>query len=180
MPLVAIGHARVVFVALALLARVGLRLRHQERDAASVWRPAEGADGVSAIGELFRFAAAHRQAVNLRGAVAVREKRDRFAVGRPARRRIVLAGEGQLPERAAGDVEHPDRARARRALHRIGDGEDQPRAVGREREALAALADRPPVERLLGRERRGLRGEHGARERCRGQHGQFHRRRDVP
>ena len=180
MPLVAILDARIVLVALPLKARLGLRLRHQQRDAASVGRPPERADGVAAIGELVRFAAAHRQAIELRGSVAIGEERNRRAVRRPARRRVVLPGERQLTKRAGCDVEHPDRAGTRCGLHRFRDAEQQPRAVGGKREPVAALADGPPIERLLGRKRRCLGGEHDARERRRDEYGLFHSRRAVP
>src|SRR5262249_11899340 len=84
MAIVLVGDAAVVLVLLALLAGVGLRLLHQQRDAPAVGRPPGRAGRVLAVGELLRPAAAAPQPRDLGCAVAIGEKRDRRTVGRPS------------------------------------------------------------------------------------------------
>src|SRR5205823_10153971 len=76
-PIVLVDDAAVVLVTFTLLQRVGLGLAHQERDARAVGRPAERLDALLAVGELLRLAAAERQQIELRRAVAIRRESDR-------------------------------------------------------------------------------------------------------
>ena len=120
--------ARIVLVLLALLLRLGLRLGHQQRDARAVRRPAERVDPLLAIGQLARRR--RRASAADRAAPRRRDRRGRRSMRPSGAQRgdaVALGRERQLADAAAGDVEHPEIALPRGALHRLGDGEDEPR-----------------------------------------------------
>ena len=56
-PIVGVHDVELTVSLVAVLHRVGLRVRHRHRDGAAVWRPIERTDAVLDVGEQQRFAA---------------------------------------------------------------------------------------------------------------------------
>ena len=117
----------------------------------AVGRPLEAADPARQVGQASRLAAVEGEQVDLRAVLAVllvgrvglllddvppvREERDRPAVRRPARARVVLRPERQLARLAAAGIERhdPQRVAVAVALRRGRlEGHDRPGAVGRD------------------------------------------------
>src|SRR6266404_1329329 len=146
-----VGYMRVVFVLFLFFFDFGFRIGSQERNLLAVGRPRKILNAPLPFGESRCFTAVGAHDIDLLLLVAIREKCELFAVGRPARKDFGLGGIGKLPDVARLLFIKPDMASATLTLWRFGDHECKTRSVRRKlRVGNAAQAQRSLWSEVLG------------------------------
>src|SRR6266436_4399462 len=138
-----VGNMRVVFVFFLFFFGFGFGIGSQKRNLLAVWRPSETLHAALAFGKSHRFATISSHDIDLLIVVAIREKCELFAIGRPARRDFGLSGIGELADAAGLLVIKPDVTRTALALRWFRHNKCKSRAVWRE----LKVGDRSQVER---------------------------------
>src|SRR6267143_1258661 len=134
---------RVGFVFFLFFFGFGFCIGSQERNLLAVGRPRKILDAPLAFGEKRRFTAVGAHDIDLLIVVAIREKCELFAIGRPARRDFGLGRIGKLADAAGLLVIKPDVTRTALALRWFRDDKCKSCAVWRE----LKVGDRSQVER---------------------------------